>query len=115
MPSNAATTNKNPGANLTAAAATSSTGANGNNNSNAAAAAANNENRGLPYYEKLRRELRDTLQKKRLMDKSMVMNTPISRHSLVKRVGKLISHRPNSKNKSTALSNHTSKTPAPAT
>ncbi|PWY92728.1 NuA4-domain-containing protein [Aspergillus heteromorphus CBS 117.55] len=27
--------------------------------------------RGLPYYEKLRRELRDTLQKKRLMDKSM--------------------------------------------
>jgi hypothetical protein len=29
-------------------------------------------NRGLPYYEKLRRELRDTLQKKRLMDKSMV-------------------------------------------
>lgn len=29
-------------------------------------------NRGLPYYEKLRRELRDTIQKKRLMDKSMV-------------------------------------------
>ncbi|KAJ5153385.1 uncharacterized protein N7482_009863 [Penicillium canariense] len=28
-------------------------------------------NRGLPYYEKLRRELRDTIQKKRLMDKSM--------------------------------------------
>ncbi|KAJ0426086.1 histone acetyltransferase subunit NuA4-domain-containing protein [Aspergillus carlsbadensis] len=28
-------------------------------------------NRGLPYYEKLRRDLRDTLQKKRLMDKSM--------------------------------------------
>ncbi|KAJ5692612.1 hypothetical protein N7462_002035 [Penicillium macrosclerotiorum] len=27
--------------------------------------------RGLPYYEKLRRELRDTIQKKRLMDKSM--------------------------------------------
>lgn len=32
----------------------------------------NAANRGLPYYEKLRRELRDTLQKKRLMDKSMV-------------------------------------------
>lgn len=32
-------------------------------------------NRGLPYYEKLRRELRDTLQKKRLMDKSMVSLT----------------------------------------
>ncbi|BDD63522.1 hypothetical protein MAP00_008400 [Monascus purpureus] len=31
----------------------------------------NASNRGLPYYEKLRRELRDTLQKKRLMDKSM--------------------------------------------
>ncbi|KAJ5154251.1 uncharacterized protein N7500_009690 [Penicillium coprophilum] len=31
----------------------------------------NAANRGLPYYEKLRRELRDTLQKKRLMDKSM--------------------------------------------
>ncbi|EAW09412.1 chromatin modification-related protein EAF6/MEAF6 [Aspergillus clavatus NRRL 1] len=28
-------------------------------------------NRGLPYYEKLRRDLRDALQKKRLMDKSM--------------------------------------------
>ncbi|KAM5453946.1 chromatin modification-related protein eaf6 [Microsporum audouinii] len=27
--------------------------------------------RGIPYYEKLRRELRDTLQKKRLMDKNM--------------------------------------------
>jgi hypothetical protein len=32
----------------------------------------NTANRGLPYYEKLRRELRDTIQKKRLMDKSMV-------------------------------------------
>ena len=32
----------------------------------------NATSRGLPYYEKLRRELRDTLQKKRLMDKSMV-------------------------------------------
>ncbi|KAJ5718253.1 hypothetical protein N7488_003899 [Penicillium malachiteum] len=31
----------------------------------------NPANRGLPYYEKLRRELRDTLAKKRLMDKSM--------------------------------------------
>ena len=32
----------------------------------------NTSNRGLPYYEKLRRELRDTLQRKRIMDKSMV-------------------------------------------
>ena len=31
-----------------------------------------NPNRGIPYYEKLRRELKDTLQRKRLMDKSMV-------------------------------------------
>ncbi|KAL3435725.1 histone acetyltransferase subunit NuA4-domain-containing protein [Aspergillus tetrazonus] len=58
---------------------------NQNQNSNAGSSTAmaattnNNENqnpdqranRGLPYYEKLRRELRDTLQKKRLMDKSM--------------------------------------------
>lgn len=27
---------------------------------------------GLPYYEKLRRDLRDTLQKKRLLDRNMV-------------------------------------------
>ncbi|KAJ5769374.1 hypothetical protein N7520_003933 [Penicillium odoratum] len=31
----------------------------------------NAASRGLPYYEKLRRELRDTLSKKRLMDRSM--------------------------------------------
>ncbi|KAL6232539.1 histone acetyltransferase subunit NuA4-domain-containing protein [Aspergillus navahoensis] len=49
------------------------------NNNNTTTTTNNNENqppdqranRGLPYYEKLRRELRDTLQKKRLMDKSM--------------------------------------------
>lgn len=34
-----------------------------------------NQNRGLPYYEKLRRDLRDSLQKKRMMDKSMVSAT----------------------------------------
>ena len=27
---------------------------------------------GLPYYEKLRRDLRDTLQRKRLLDRNMV-------------------------------------------
>lgn len=32
----------------------------------------NANSRGLPYYEKLRRDLRDTISKKRLMDKSMV-------------------------------------------
>ncbi|CAI7592267.1 unnamed protein product [Penicillium pancosmium] len=31
----------------------------------------NTNSRGLPYYEKLRRDLRDTISKKRLMDKSM--------------------------------------------
>ncbi|PYH90891.1 NuA4-domain-containing protein [Aspergillus ellipticus CBS 707.79] len=64
---------------------TSTTNNNSNNNNNNSslpnttnnAAAANAQSaesssaRGLPYYEKLRRELRDTLQKKRLMDKSM--------------------------------------------
>lgn len=28
--------------------------------------------RGVPYYEKLKRDLRETLQKKRLLDKNMV-------------------------------------------
>ena len=28
--------------------------------------------RGLPYYEKLKRDLRETLQKKRTLDKNMV-------------------------------------------
>ncbi len=32
--------------------------------------------RGMPYYEKLRRDLRETLQKKRLLDKSMVLPIP---------------------------------------
>ncbi|KAF5864737.1 hypothetical protein ETB97_006582 [Aspergillus alliaceus] len=42
-----------------------------NNNGNGTASSQSGANRGIPYYEKLRRELRDTLQKKRLMDKSM--------------------------------------------
>lgn len=41
-------------------------------NSSTPTATSTGTNRGLPYYEKLRRELRDTLQRKRLMDKSMV-------------------------------------------
>lgn len=59
--------------------ASSATTANNNNNNNSNSNN-NNENqppdqrpnRGLPYYEKLRRDLRDTIQKKRLMDKTMV-------------------------------------------
>jgi chromatin modification-related protein EAF6 len=64
----------------TAAAATTANGAGTAAAITTAAASSNtggattdqNQNRGLPYYEKLRRDLRDTLQKKRLMDKSMV-------------------------------------------
>lgn len=62
----------------TAPAPTPATGAPGTPAAGAAAGAPNAPNeqngtsRGLPYYEKLRRELRDTLQKKRAMDKSMV-------------------------------------------
>lgn len=36
----------------------------------------NANSRGLPYYEKLRRDLRDTIARKRLMDKSMVSGKP---------------------------------------
>ena len=36
------------------------------------AAADADATRGLPYYEKLRKDLRETLQKKRLIDKNMV-------------------------------------------
>lgn len=31
--------------------------------------------RGVPYYEKLKRDLRETLQKKRLLDKNLVRPT----------------------------------------
>ncbi len=37
-----------------------------------AAATTDSTARGLPYYEKLRRDLRDTLQKKRILDKNIV-------------------------------------------
>ncbi|OAG33857.1 hypothetical protein AYO21_12033 [Fonsecaea monophora] len=33
---------------------------------------AGNDRPGLPYYEKLRRDLRDTLQKKRLLDRNLI-------------------------------------------
>ncbi|KIX93565.1 uncharacterized protein Z520_10743 [Fonsecaea multimorphosa CBS 102226] len=35
--------------------------------------AAGNDRPGLPYYEKLRRDLRDTLQKKRLLDRNLAV------------------------------------------
>jgi chromatin modification-related protein EAF6 len=34
--------------------------------------------RGIPYYEKLRRELRDTIQRKRLLDKNLVSQPAFS-------------------------------------
>ncbi|KAL8666655.1 MAG: hypothetical protein Q9202_001193 [Teloschistes flavicans] len=37
----------------------------------AAAAAADASTRGVPYYEKLKRDLRETLQRKRLLDKNL--------------------------------------------
>ncbi|OOG00158.1 hypothetical protein ASPCADRAFT_1815 [Aspergillus carbonarius ITEM 5010] len=68
----------------TATALNANSNSNSNSNSNltsttnpppqapdSSTSASSTTNRGLPYYEKLRRELRDTLQKKRLMDKSM--------------------------------------------
>ncbi|KAL2814943.1 histone acetyltransferase subunit NuA4-domain-containing protein [Aspergillus granulosus] len=57
QPTNTANPNSNPGPN--------------NENQPPGSTTDTRANRGLPYYEKLRRDLRDTLQKKRLMDKSM--------------------------------------------
>ncbi|KAL8734766.1 MAG: hypothetical protein Q9181_003051, partial [Wetmoreana brouardii] len=36
-----------------------------------ATAAVDSTTRGIPYYEKLKRDLRETLQKKRVLDKNM--------------------------------------------
>lgn len=48
----------------------------------ASTSGADQQTRGLPYYEKLRRDLRDTIQRKRLLDKNMVwfvlVNGPLS-------------------------------------
>jgi hypothetical protein len=42
---------------------------------------------GLPYYEKLRRDLRDTLQKKRLLDRNMVRRCAASKQIPLTRLG----------------------------
>lgn len=39
---------------------------------NSATKAANASDRGIPYYEKLRRDLRDAINKKRNLDRNMV-------------------------------------------
>ncbi|RHZ65317.1 chromatin modification-related protein EAF6/MEAF6 [Aspergillus thermomutatus] len=54
-----------------AATSTQNPSTNNPTTGNASTTEPNSANRGLPYYEKLRRDLRDALQKKRLMDKSM--------------------------------------------
>jgi chromatin modification-related protein EAF6 len=36
--------------------------------------------RGIPYYEKLKRDLREIIQKKRLLDKNMVASKIENRH-----------------------------------
>ena len=46
--------------------------------------------RGVPYYEKLKRDIRETLQKKRLLDKNMV---EFQVHPLSAGPRKLILHR----------------------
>lgn len=51
--------------------------------------------RGVPYYEKLRKELRETLQKKRLLDKNLVrqdrpficIHNPSTLHQSIKQPG----------------------------
>ncbi|KAI5282357.1 Chromatin modification- protein meaf6 [Ascosphaera aggregata] len=54
------------------AAAGTATGTGGGTLDGSTTAGADQQTRGLPYYEKLRRELRETIQKKRLLDKNMV-------------------------------------------
>lgn len=61
----AATATTNPNEGVSTAAGGAATGREGSQSNT-------NPNRGIPYYEKLRRELKETLQRKRLMDKSMV-------------------------------------------
>lgn len=91
----------------------------GNANANTSTTTTDSDsgNRGLPYYEKLRRDLRDALQKKRLMDKSMVclrLSPYIPSQSAI--TWQLTTaDRPNSNTKSTVLSNPTSKKPPPET
>jgi chromatin modification-related protein EAF6 len=47
------------------------------------AATSGDSSRGMPYYEKLRRDLRETLQKKRTLDASIVCRrTELSNNSI---------------------------------
>lgn len=44
---------------------------------NVAPAASADSTRGIPYYEKLKRDLRETLKKKILLDKSLVRRADV--------------------------------------
>lgn len=52
----------------------------------------NSTSRGLPYYEKLRRELRDTIAHKRAMDRSMVSASQANSQSPVKSFSHGLAH-----------------------
>lgn len=69
--------------------------------------------RGVPYYEKLKRDLRDTLQKKRLLDKNMVPAVPQDPQQACPLI--LFPPRPPLKIRSSATSRPTSKKRVPAT
>lgn len=71
MADTAAAQTATPATNAPAAPATGATAGTTN-----ASADQNATSRGLPYYEKLRRELRDTIANKRAMDRCMVSSSP---------------------------------------
>ena len=68
--------------------------------------------RGVPYYEKLKRDLRETLQKKRLLDKNLVSSKSRSRPSVDSAYDP--ENRPPSKIRYSAMKLPTSRRPAQA-
>lgn len=75
--------------------------------------------RGVPYYEKLKRDLRETLQKKRQLDKNMVSThpNPIPPSPNIYKSFLTVPFLPSplSKTKSSATKPRTWKRPVPAT
>ena len=71
--------------------------------------------RGVPYYEKLKRDLRDTLQKKRVLDKNMVSTFSIISPPQTYLLADLSPPRPLSKIKSIATNPPTLKRQVRAT
>jgi len=74
----------------------------------ASKATATKEIPGLPYYEKLRRDLRDTLAKKRLIDRNLVIVVSLSGDMSL-----LTQSRHTSRNRSSSRRRPTSKIPPP--